>query len=232
MNKIVLTFVAFVLSCDFLNAQDFKAATKNLNKTKEELVTQLKQINAVIAKIENRSFKREEPERLFRALLAGYKDVESLADDVNNLEQYKDLKKLYSTYATIISMYNVLQKNGGYDATQNTDHKTCIKSLREEIANLNPAHKESFIRSFDEVAALIEDYEFTMYELFRVFDLVDDLSKEGKGYMEIGSKLSDDGETEYINKINYTKYLLYTYIRADAKERAEIRKLRCFSTIK
>lgn len=232
MNKIVLTFVAFVLSCNCLNAQDFKTATKNLTIVKEKLVTQLKQINAVIAKIENRSFKREEPERLFRVLLAGYKDVESLADDVNNLEQYKDLKKLYSTYATIIGMYKALQKNGGYDAKQNTDHKDSIKLLREEIANLNPAHKESFVRSFDEVAALIEDYEFTMYELFRVFDLVDDLSKERKGSMEIGSKLSDDGETGYVNKINYTKYLLDNYIHADANRRAEIRQLPCFSTIK
>jgi hypothetical protein len=132
-------------------------------------------------------------------------------------------------------MYLSLQndkREGGYQKEKNEFYKNQSEALRHQVSALKPAHNDSFIQSFEELLTQIKDYRFTMFELVRVFDLVDEKSKNGMEGTEISSSLRADEETEFIDKIPYTKDLLDKYIESDRRGRKEIREFEEFSTIK
>lgn len=241
--KQILIVVLACLSCSIIYAQSDKKLKKQideLTKQKTELEAELNRINAEIALIENRSFSRETPEQKLKKKLAWFKDVAALAKDTRFQQELKKTSdSLFNTYSLIIEMYLSLQiekeneKEGGYQKEKNDMYKNQLGELKDKLSNFEPAHKESFIQSFEKMATQIKDYRFTMYELIRVFDLVDVKSTKGMENDKIYSSLKADDETEFIDEIPYTKYLLKKYIEADNTGRQDIReKYESFSTIK
>lgn len=234
MNKILLAFI-ICLSCSaMIYAQSDRKLKKQIDELtakKAELDMELERINTAIAQIENRSFIRETPEQRLKKKLASYDDVQALVHD-DSLLQELGTSPIAGPYSLMIEMYLSLQKEGGYQKEKNEYHKSLLENLKGQLSQLRPAHKEGFIESVDYLSELIMDYRFTMFELVRVFDVVDSKSKEGVKSDDIYGALVADGETEFIDKIPYTKDLLETYIANDDKGKRKIRLYEVFSTIK
>lgn len=241
MKKILLTIMV-CLSFSAVYSQSERKLKKmteenaelieDLKSKKDELNKELSRINTEISHIEHRSFARETPEQSLKKKLAWYKDVSSLANDVSFQQKLKTSQSLFNTYSLIIKMYLSLQKKGGYQKEDNDFYKNQFGALKHQLSMLDPAHNESFIQSFEELSTQIKDFRFTMFELIRVFDLVDEKSKNGMESAEIYSSLRADEETEFIDKIPYTKFLLKDYIETDDRGRQGIRTRKAFSTIK
>ena len=199
---------------------------------KEDLRAELDTIEKYISLIENRSFSRESPEQKMEKWLAGYVDVQQFVKDnrfQQRLMESQISSQIKDAYTLLVDMYNSLQKDGRYVKEDNDRYKNEIGNLR---SILTPLHKGSFMQSFESIATLINDYRFTIYELDRVLNLVDELHNSGMRREDIYNALRNDEETDYIDKIPFTKEKLEQYIRADLKGRINIRRLQVFSTIK
>lgn len=203
----------------------------DLKSKKDALDAELNRINTEIAQIENRSFARETPDQNIKKKLAWFDDIPALVRDLNFRQKLHNTQ-FANTYSLIIEMYLSLQKNVGYQKDKNDFYKNQFEALKHQLSILDPAHKESFIQSFESLTTQIKDYRFTMFELVRVFDLVDEKGKNGMERAEIYSSLRADEETEFVDKIPYTKDLLREYIETDDVGRDKIRHLNAFSTIK
>lgn len=201
---------------------------------KEDLRAELDTIEKYISLIENRSFSRESPEQKMEKWLAGYVDVQQFVKDnrfQQRLMESQISSQIKDAYTLLVDMYNSLQKNGGYVKVDNDKYKNKIDDMR---SILTPLHKGSFMQSFESIATLINDYRFTMYELVRVFELVEDMVHQRMKKDEIEISLRNDGEIVFIEKIPSTKKLLQEYIDltdVDIKKRLDIRN-KVFSTIK
>lgn len=235
-NKImkqILIVVLACLSCSNIYAQSDKKLKKqidDLTKQKTELEAELNNINTEIALIENRSFSRETPEQSLKRKLSFYRNIAELSKKME--KNLNSSSSLVRSYSYIIAMYESVLKTGGYDKVQNDLYKNQIEAITHQVQNLDPPHADTFIESFEKLATQIKDYRFTMFELIRVFDLVDEKSKSGMESAKIHKSLSDDEETEFIDKIPYTKNLLKEYIDSDDRGRQGIRTRKAFSTIK
>ena len=231
MKQIILILIA-CLSFSNIDAQDKKLQKQidGLKRQKTELEAVLNSINTEIALIENRSFSRETPEQSLKRRLSFYRNIAELSKKMK--KDINSSSSLIRSYSFIIAMYESVLKTGGYDKTQNELFKNQIEPITYQVQNLDPHHADTFIESFEKLATQIKDYRFTMFELIRVFDLVDESSKKGIEPDEIRSSLRADEETEFIDKIPYTQELLRKYIYADDMQRLDIRKSEAFMTIK
>lgn len=232
MKKIFLAFFV-CLSCLNVEAESDKKVKKqigDLYKTNVELRQDLERVNIEIRQIANRSFSTETPEEKIKKRLAWYKDVSTLVGDVKFCDELNK-SPLGKTYTPIVEMYLSLQRHGGYQRDKNDYYKNMFESLKHQLSELNPPHKDSFVKSVEEMMTQIKDYRFTMFELVRVFDLVDKKEKAGMQKDNIYKALRDDYETEYTDKIPFTKDLLEKYIKADGLERTSIRERDDFKTI-
>lgn len=234
MKKIFLAILVSLLGFS-VNAQDKKLKKEIDNKTnvKSELEMQLMSIDLQIDKVKNRSLRSDD--EYIKKKLASYKDIKALYEDEAFQRKLKE-SKFAETYSSIEKMYkSILGDGGGYKPLDNDLYKIQIDRLRDELVKLKRdkiiIHKDSFLRSFDDLSELIKDYKFTMSELLRVFDVVDYKSQKMPS-SEIYQSLQDDHETEYIDKIPFTKYLLEKYINSDNFSRGKIREYHVFSTIK
>ncbi len=231
--KQILIVVLACLSCSIIYAQSDKKLKKqidDLTKQKTELEAELNSINTEIALIENRAFSRETPEQSMKRKLSFYRNIAELSKKME--KNLNSSSSLVRSYSYIIAMYESVLKTGGYDKVQNDLYKNQIEPVSHQVQNLNPPHAETFIESFEKLTTQIKDYRFTMFELVRVFDLVDEKSNKGMEADEIYSSLRADEETEFIDKIPYTQELLRKYIYADSAQRNLIRSHKVFSTIK
>lgn len=241
MKKILLTIILF-LSFSAVYSQSERKLKKmaeenaelidDLKSKKDVLDKELSRINTEIAKIEHRSFERETPELNLKKRLAWYKDVASLAKDISFQQKLKTSQPLFNTYSLIIEMYLSLQVEGGYQKEKNDFYKNQFGALKHQLSILDPAHEGSFIQSFENLLSQISDYRFTMFELVRLFDLVDEKENEGMEKAKIYSSLKADEETEIVDKIPFTQGLLRTYIKSNSTVRSNIRKYDTFKTIK
>jgi len=232
--KKILFAVLICLSCSYIYAQSDKKLKKqidDLTEKKAELEIELNRINTEIAQIENRSFSRETPDQGLRKKLAWFDDVKSLANDVNVQQRLRN-SQLGNTYSLITKMYLTLLKDGGYKKEDNDFYNNQVNAIKHQLSLMEPAHKESFMQSFEELSSLIKDYRFTMFELIRVFDLVDEREGNGMEKAKIYSSLKADEETEFIDKIPYTQFLLRNYINSNPIYRKKIRENDAFKTIK
>lgn len=229
MKRIFLVIIIGLLGFS-VNAQDkkLKKEIEEKERLKSELSRDLSDLDFQIDKIRNRSLRSDD--EYIKKKLASYKDIKALYDDEAFQRKLKE-SKFAETYASIEKMYkSILENGGGYKPLDNDLYKIQIDRLRDELLKLN-IHKGSFIRSFDELSELIKDYKFTMSELLRVFDVVDEKSQNMLS-SKIYQSLQDDYETEYIDKIPFTKQLLKQYINSDIYSRRKIREYHVFSTIK
>ena len=239
MKQIILVLIACLL-CSNIDAQDKKLQKQidGLKKQKTELETELNSINTKIALIENRSFSRETPSQLLKRRLSSYRDVEELSKKMpRNLDRNAPI---VDSYYYIIEMYESVMagddkkpiwgnETHGYDKVKNDFYKNNIEAFRHQVMTVEP--QQSFVQSFEKLATQIKDYRFTMFELVRIFDLVDEKTKK-MDVDGIYSSLRADEETEFVDKIPFTKSLLQEYIEADEILRNKIRERKMFDTIK
>lgn len=218
MNRILILLVA--ISCSLgMNAQskrDLEKAIKKSTKQKAELVAKYQALKSSNARIENRKFITESPELSLRKRLAFYKDIKEMADR-NIFEKMPEYQKLpfAKNYISLIRMYNSLGKNGGYRQEENEAFKSELDAIKVHVLSMDPKHKDSFIQSFDDLDNCIRNYRFAMFELARIFVLVEEKEKEGLETASIYNSLKEDEETDFVDKIPYTKNQLINYINGD-----------------
>lgn len=228
MNKILILLIA--VSCSLgMNAQskkDLEKAIESLNKQKAELNAQYQALQSSNARIENRKFDTESPDQSLRRRLAYYKDIKEMAErNIFKRTEYQNLP-ISKSYISLIKMYNSLSKNGGYNQDENEAFKNELDIIKKHILSMDPKHEKSFIQSFDDLENCIRNYRFAMFELARLFDLAKE--KEESEKMEragLYKSLQEDEETDFVDKIPYTREVLINYTKGDDSTRAGIIKV-------
>lgn len=229
MNKILILLIA--VSCSLgMNAQskkDLEKAIASSKKQKAELDAQYQALQSSNARIENRKFVTESPEQSLRNRLAFYKDIEVMAksDIFRKIPEYKNVS-FAKSYISLISMYNSLLKTGGYNQEENEAFKNELDAIKKVILSMDPKHQDSFIQSFDDLDNCIRNYRFAMFELARIFVLVEEKEKEGLKPEDIYTSLQDDEETSFVDQIPYTQIALQTYCARPDKRSGILSKLK------
>ena len=224
MNKILILLIA--VSCSLgMNAQskkDLEKAIASSKKQKAELDAQYQALQSSNARIENRKFVTESPEQSLRNRLAFYKDIKDMAesDIFGKKPEYQNVS-IAKSYISLIRMYNSL-KTGGYNQEENEAFKNELDTIKVHILSMDPKHKDSFIQSFDDLDNCIRIYRFAMFELARIFVLVKEKEKEGLETASIYNSLKEDEETDFVDKIPYTRNQLVNYINGDDRHRSQM----------
>lgn len=232
MSKILL--IVIMMLCTASNQVYAQSKViKRLRSKESALKTDSANLSAALATIENRSFTQASPEELLMQKLSKYENIEALATDGELIRllngKYRRMQ-LSHTYQIIINMYNSLQVNGGYMKSQNDQYVNNSENIRSQITQINPAHSQGFLDSFDSMISKIKDFRYAMFELKRVFALVDEKEETSTDRAKIKSSLKEDDETEIIDKIPFTKKLLSDYID-NPMRRSKILSHPSFSTI-
>lgn len=246
MKRIIIA-VLLCLSYSMAFAQSDKQKRRDIKDKQEiikryeteckELANELNTIDSLIAIIKDRTFAPETPEERIKKRLICFDNIQSLANDEKFQGEWSVGSQLTNPYELVIKMYKTtesitetgINRNKGYNKEENDKYVALLDDLRKKLLDLN--HKDSFMKSFDQLASQIQDYRFVMYELLRVFDLVDEKAKEVKDKAKIRFELKAENETEDIDKIPFAKGLLETYIKGEPKKREEIRGRSYFETI-
>lgn len=219
--------IALALSCTLcVSAQSIKEWEREINKNRDlvkELEKNLQNVREDKARIESRKLVVENPEQSLRDSLASYKDIKEMAekDIFNEKPEYQNLPFARS-YISLIRMYNSLGKTGGYKQEENEAFKSELDAIKVHVLSMNPKHKDSFIQSFDDLDNCIRNYRFAMFELARIFVLVKEKEKEGLETASIYNSLKEDEETDFVDKIPYTRNQLVNYINGDDRHRSQM----------
>ena len=131
-----------------------------------------------------------------------------------------------NSYISLIRMYKSLGKDGGYNQEENEAFKSELDTIKVHILSMDPKHNDTFIKSFNDLDNCIRNYRFAMFELARLFDLAKE--KEESEKMEragLYKSLQEDEETDFVDKIPYTREVLINYTKGDDSTRAEIIKV-------
>lgn len=123
-------------------------------------------------------------------------------------------------------MYNSLSKKGGYNQDENEAFKRELDTIKVHVLSMKPEHQDSFIKSFDELDNCIRNYRFAIFELARIFVLVEEKEKEGLKPELIYTSLQDDEETSFVDQIPYTQIALQTYCARPDKRSVILSKLK------
>lgn len=135
---------------------------------------------------------------------------ESLTKDMLVDERLKSVlvsfpkSPIAKVYLKIIEMNESLQ--AVYDKPKNDEYKKIIENSENDSLLL-----EQHLTGFKDLASNIQDYRFVVFELARVFKIIDGMNG-AKG--DIRSKLKEKEETEYIDKIDYAQKTIDAYINA------------------
>lgn len=182
MNKILILLFAILCSL-CMNAQtksDFEKAIKNYNAQIPQLEKKYESIKANNARISKRSFVTETPEQSLRRRLAYYKDIKTMAESniFRDRTEYQNLP-ISKSYISLIRMFKSLSKDGGYNQEENEAFKSELDTIKVHILSMDSKLQKTFIQSFDDLDNCIRNYRFAMFELARLFALVEEKEKEG-----------------------------------------------------
>ena len=166
--------------------------------------------DALIKKISERTFHLANAQEIEKKFLSHYEKLNDLiADSVNVRKFLKWLPKKSDhadAYLKVLDMAASLDTI--YDAKKNEGYCAGINGMKGKLYKLHHT-------GFDALASNVKDYNFVMFELSRVFDIVD---KKNYSY----PTLHNNGETKFIDNIPYAKRQLKDYIN-DSKQRKAIR---------
>ena len=200
-KKLLVKFIA--------EKQNDSLACENEKKRLDSLTTELSQ----------RTFRLTNPKYVEEKFLSHYADLNILiADSVNVRDFFKWLtteskSDHVDAYLKVLDMAASLDNI--YDGTKNKKYREDIAYIKNKKL-LYPKHH----KGFDILASNVKDYNFVMFELSRVFDIVDKNEKNRKKCTY--ANLHDSGETKFIDNIPYAKRQLKDYIN-DSKQRKAIR---------
>ena len=171
--------------------------------------------DALIKKISERTFHLANAQEIEKKFLSHYEKLNDLiADSVNVRKFLKWLPKKSDhadAYLKVLDMAASLDTI--YDAKKNEGYCAGINGMKGKLYKLHHT-------GFDALASNVKDYNFVMFELSRVFDIVDKNEKNRKKCTY--ANLHDSGETKFIDNIPYAKRQLKDYIN-DSKQRKAIR---------
>ena len=164
--------------------------------------------DALIKKISERTFHLANAQEIEKKFLSHYEKLNDLiADSVNVRKFLKWLPKKSDhadAYLKVLDMAASLDTI--YDAKKNEGYCAGINGMKGKLYKLHHT-------GFDALASNVKDYNFVMFELSRVFDIVD---KKNYSY----STLHKNGETKFIDNIPYAKRQLQDYIDVSEQRKA------------
>lgn len=164
--------------------------------------------DALIKKISERTFHLANAQEIEKKFLSHYEKLNDLiADSVNVRKFLKWLPKKSDhadAYLKVLDMAASLDTI--YDAKKNEGYCAGINGMKGKLYKLHHT-------GFDALASNVKDYNFVMFELSRVFDIVD---KKNYSY----PTLHKNGETKFIDNIPYAKRQLQDYIDVSEQRKA------------
>ena len=226
-NKFWVTLV-FLMVTMGVQAQMTKSQYKNEKKLLVKFIAEKqndslacenekKRLDSLTTELSQRTFRLTNPKYVEEKFLSHYADLNILiADSVNVRDFFKWLtteskSDHVDAYLKVLDMAASLDTI--YDAKKNEGYCAGINGMKGKLYKLHHT-------GFDALASNVKDYNFVMFELSRVFDIVDKNEKNRKKCTY--ANLHDSGETKFIDNIPYAKRQLKDYIN-DSKQRKAIR---------
>lgn len=228
-NKFWVTLV-FLMVTMGVQAQMTKSQYKNEKKLLVKFIAEKqndslacenkkKRLDSLTTELSQRTFRLTNPKYVEEKFLSHYEDLNILIADSANVRDFfkwlttESKSDHVDTYLKVLDMAASLDNI--YDGTKNKKYREDITYIKNKKL-LYPKH----YRGFDILASNVKDYNFVMFELSRVFDIVDKNEKNRKKCTY--ANLHDSGETKFIDNVPYAKRQLKDYIN-DSKQRKAIR---------
>lgn len=228
-NKFWVTLV-FLMVTMGVQAQMTKSQYKNEKKLLVKFIAEKqndslacenkkKRLDSLTTELSQRTFRLTNPKYVEEKFLSHYEDLNILIADSANVRDFfkwlttESKSDHVDTYLKVLDMAASLDNI--YDGTKNKKYREDITYIKNKKL-LYPKHH----KGFDILASNVKDYNFVMFELSRVFDIVDKNEKNRKKCTY--ANLHDSGETKFIDNVPYAKRQLKDYIN-DSKQRKAIR---------
>ena len=228
-NKFWVTLV-FLMVTMGVQAQMTKSQYKNEKKLLVKFIAEKqndslacenkkKRLDSLTTELSQRTFRLTNPKYVEEKFLSHYEDLNILIADSANVRDFfkwlttESKSDHVDAYLKVLDMAASLDNI--YDGTKNKKYREDITYIKNKKL-LYPKHH----KGFDILASNVKDYNFVMFELSRVFDIVDKNEKNRKKCTY--ANLHDSGETKFIDNIPYAKRQLKDYIN-DSKQRKAIR---------
>ena len=228
-NKFWVTLV-FLMVTMGVQAQMTKSQYKNEKKLLVKFIAEKqndslacenkkKRLDSLTTELSQRTFRLTNPKYVEEKFLSHYEDLNILIADSANVRDFfkwlttESKSDHVDTYLKVLDMAASLDNI--YDGTKNKKYREDITYIKNKKLLFPKHHK-----GFDILASNVKDYNFVMFELSRVFDIVDKNEKNRKKCTY--ANLHDSGETKFIDNIPYAKRQLKDYIN-DSKQRKAIR---------
>ena len=217
-SKFLITLVFFMFTMSVqaqMKKKQYNLKKDSLEKCIVKKLTQMENLenekncqDALIKKISERTFHLANAQEIEKKFLSHYEKLNDLiADSVNVRKFLKWLPKKSDhadAYLKVLDMAASLDTI--YDAKKNEGYCAGINGMKGKLYKLHHT-------GFDALASNVKDYNFVMFELSRVFDIVD---KKNYSY----STLLRNGETKFIDNIPYAKKQLQDYIDVSEQRKA------------
>lgn len=206
--KKILPFMMFGMFAIQANAQT--ESPKQLEEDIVGLSIRLADKEARLARLKERtahlekrnSIKPEESDPC--KWIESYRSVEALYNDSESIR--KHFPKQYEQYKALLEMYSAFKKDGECSEAR-------FKAINDKLKGLElpTCSNDSLKDDYKLTKLYFDDYNYTMSELARVFDVVDKDKTTGEKLL---TKLRADDQTYYIDRIPYVKGLLEEYINS------------------
>ena len=228
-NKFWVTLV-FLMVTMGVQAQMTKSQYKNEKKLLVKFIAEKqndslacenkkKRLDSLTTELSQRTFRLTNPKYVEEKFLSHYEDLNILIADSANVRDFfkwlttESKSDHVDAYLKVLDMAASLDNI--YDGTKNKKYREDITYIKNKKLLFPKHHK-----GFDILASNVKDYNFVMFELSRVFDIVD---KNEKNRIKCTyANLHDSGETKFIDNVPYAKRQLKDYIN-DSKQRKAIR---------
>ena len=219
-SKFLITLVFFMFTMSVqaqMKKKQYNLKKDSLEKCIVKKLTQMENLenekncqDALIKKISERTFHLANAQEIEKKFLSHYEKLNDLIADSVNVRKFLNWLPSKTEYACAYS--KVLDMAASldtiYDAKKNEGYCAGINGMKGKLYKFHHT-------GFDALASNVKDYNFVMFELSRVFDIVD---KKNYSY----PTLHKNGETKFIDNIPYAKRQLKDYIN-DSKQRKAIR---------
>lgn len=217
-SKFLITLVFFMFTMSVqaqMKKKQYNLKKDSLEKCIVKKLTQMENLenekncqDALIKKISERTFHLANAQEIEKKFLSHYEKLNDLIADSVNVRKFLNWLPSKTehacAYSKVLDMAASLDTI--YDAKKNEGYCAGINGMKGKLYKLHHT-------GFDALASNVKDYNFVMFELSRVFDIVD---KKNYSY----PTLHKNGETKFIDNIPYAKRQLKNYIKYSEQRKA------------
>lgn len=185
---------------DALSTNIKNFAISPLDKEIQSLQNQIESVKSQIERIKNRKLVKKLDNSNIEEVLLGYTSINDIYLDRNNLREIlgSEGNEMAQTYLLIIDLKESLEK--AYNEKTNAS----LIERSSKYRSVLPQHNSEF----EELVLLVNDYNYFMYELARLFAAADE-----DNYKTDAKELTVREDAEYLMKVPFTKKMLTEYIR-------------------